>query len=546
MKDLIHIDLVPNFEDDDYEIIKKLEDFTRIDADKKHADRRGLNSSQDCIKKEIEEAKNGVLEILKFYFPQGEIFFFNSARGALSFLLTQTYADRNNLPGYQPDMSPGLEPDISGKHPGSLSGIHPGKNIESLRESINPRESAYEVITQAFSCLVVPNAIKFAGYKPIYVDIDETYNLDIEDLKRKINERTKAIIIQNTFGLPAKIDEILEITRQNKILVIENLTHSLGAKYKGRYLGNFGDFALLSFNRNKVISSIIGGALVVNNKNFLEKIKNNYGSLPELSQKEIQKIIFTGKVLYEAKKNYNFLTKIYLKFLRKSGKTLEMVSSIEKQGEKPKNYLFKFPEVLFPLLLNQLKKLERFNKRRKEIARIYMTRIDADKRNLPGFSPDTMPGYKPDISKNLPGLRPDKLPGFKPDVSKNSPGLKTDTSPGFRPDKSGDHPGKSSGRHPGKNIESLHEFTSEPIFLRFPILIENKDFVLEKFKKENIYLGDWYQCVLDPCSDLKIFDYEIGSCPKAEKITKKIINLPTLINKEKAELIIRNLLISQK
>jgi dTDP-4-amino-4,6-dideoxygalactose transaminase len=398
MKDLIHIDLVPNFEDDDYEIIKKIE--ARYGAGQ-----------------EIEKAKNEVLEILRFYFPQGEIFFFNSARGTLSFLLTQL------------------------------------DNIEKN-----------EVITQAFSCLVVPNAIKFAGYKPIYVDIDETYNLDIEDLKRKINERTRAIIIQNTFGIPAKIDEILDIAHQNNVLVIENLTHSLGAKHKGKFLGNFGDFALLSFNRNKVISSIIGGALVVNNKNFLEKIKSSYKLLPELSQKEIQKIIFTGKVLYQAKKNYNFLTKIYLKFLRKIGKTVEMISLIEKQGKKPENYLFKFPEILFPLLLNQLKKLEKFNEKRKEIAKIYLEKFPLN-------------------------------------------------------------------------------FEGEPIFLRFPVLIENKDYVLEKFKKENIYLGDWYRCVLDPCSDLKIFDYKIGFCLKAEEITKKIINLPTLIDKEKAKFIIQNLLI---
>jgi perosamine synthetase len=420
MSNLIHIDLVPNFEDDDYEIIKKIE-----------ADLRTLYQSKARYRasKEIEEARNEVLEILRFYFPQGEIFFFNSARGALSFLLTQTYADYTQT--------------------------NADKNLSLL-------EHTSEVITQAFSCLVVPNAIKFAGYKPIYVDIDETYNLEIEDLKRKINEKTKAIIIQNTFGIPAKIDEILEIANQNNILVIENLTHSLGAKYKGKYLGNFGDFALLSFNRNKVISSIIGGALVVNNKNFLEKIKQNYELLPEFSQKEIQKIIFTGKVLYQAKKNYNFLTKIYLKFLRKSGKILEMISLIEKQGKKPENYLFKFQEVLFPLLLNQLKKLERFNEKRKEVAKIYLEKFPLN-------------------------------------------------------------------------------FKGEPIFLRFPILIENRDFVLEKFKKENIYLGDWYRCVLDPCFDLKIFDYEIGSCPKAEEITKKIINLPTLIEKKEAELIIRKI-----
>jgi perosamine synthetase len=455
MKDLIHIDLVPNFEGDDYEIIKKIE-----------ADLRTLYQSKARYRasKEIEEARNEVLEILRFYFPQGEIFFFNSARGALSFLLHgldgfETYrTDKNNLREYV----------------------------------LDPRKSVGEVITQSFSCLVVPNAIKFSGYKPIYVDIDETYNLEIEDLKRKINKKTKAIIIQNTFGIPAKIDEILEIAHQNNILVIENLTHSLGAKYKGKYLGNFGDFALLSFNRNKVISSIIGGALVVNNKNFLEKIKISYESLPELSHKEIKKIIFTGKVLYQAKKNYNFLTKIYLKFLRKSGKTVEMISLIEKQGKKPENYLFKFPEILFPLLLNQLKKLERFNEKRREIAKIYATDLRGLQHGLTQVDTDNDIGAKP------------------------------------------------HNQYLRESALNLHQSAVEPIFLRFPILIENRDFVLEKFKKENIYLGDWYRCVLDPCSDLKIFDYEIGSCPKAEKITKKIINLPTLIDKEEVEYIIKN------
>jgi perosamine synthetase len=461
MSNLIHIDLVPNFEDDDYEIIKKIE-----------ADLRTLYQSKARYRasKEIEEARNEVLEILRFYFPQGEIFFFNSARGALSFLL-------QGLNGSEAD--------------------HTDKN--NLRESVlDPRKSVGKIIAQAFSCLVVPNAIKFAGYKPIYVDIDETYNLDIEDLKRKINERTRAIIIQNTFGIPAKIGEILEIAHQNNILVIENLTHSLGAKYKGKYLGNFGDFALLSFNRNKVISSIIGGALVVNNKNFLEKIKNSYESLPELSQKEIQKIIFTGKVLYQAKKNYNFLTKIYLKFLRKSGKILEMVSLVEKQGKKPENYLFKFPEILFPLLLNQLKKLEKFNEKRKEVAKIYTMDLRGLQHGLTQIDTDNDIGASP------------------------------------------------HNQYLRESALNLHQSAVEPIFLRFPILVENRDFVLEKFKKENIYLGDWYRCVLDPCSDLKFFDYEIGSCPKAEEITKKIINLPTLIEKEEAEYIIKNLTLKEK
>lgn len=397
MSNLINIDLVPNFEDDDFEIIEKL----------------SRNASFLNLLKEEEKIR----QIFTFYFPNSEVYFFNSARSALTFLLENLYKQADT---------------------------------DKTQEPIS-------VITQAFSCLVVPNAIKFAGLKPIYVDIDESFNLNIEDLKRKIAKETKAIIIQNTFGIPAKINEILTIAKENNLLIIENLTHSLGAKYENKYLGNFGDVALLSFNRNKIISGIIGGALVIRNKELNEKIKENYKNLVELDIKEVQKILFTGKVLYQAKQNYNFLMKVYLKILRKRGFTLEMISAKEKQGEKIKNYLAKFPQILFPLLKNQLEKLDKFNEHRKKISQIY---IDAGLKNF-------------EINNN-----------------------------------------------------------SEPIFLRFPIFSDNPDKLLEKFKKQNIYLGDWYRCVLAPCNGINLinFDYQIGSCPQAELISQKILNLPTFIN----------------
>lgn len=395
MPSLINIDLVPNFENDDFEIIKNL--------------------IENPEKFNIPETEKEIKKILASYFPNSEIYFFNSARSALTFLL-------NNL------------------------------NTQIV-DSDKTQNSA-SVITQAFSCLVVPNAIKFAGLKPVYVDIDESFNLDIDDLKRKISKETKAIIIQNTFGLPAKIDEILAIAKENKLFIIENLTHSLGAKYNNIYLGNFGETALLSFNRNKVISSIIGGALVIKDKNLNQKIQIEYERLPELTPREIKKILLTGKILYQARENYNLLTKIYLKILRKIGLITEMVPPTEKLGQQPKSYLAKFPKILFPLLANQLKKLENFNRHRQDLSKIYL------KWGLQNFEIDQR---------------------------------------------------------------------AEPIFLRFPVLVNKRDYVLDFFKKHDIYLGDWYNCVLAPCSKLENFDYQIGSCPYAESITKKIINLPTYI-----------------
>ena len=423
MKKLINIDLVPNFEEDDYKIIKGLfVNFLR--TDKEFLDL-------------IEGSEKNVKEILLSYFPDSEIYFFNSARSALTFLLENTFTQNEVRNGSRE----------------SLHGFAVNNKVRNSSH-LSSHKFAF-VLIQAFSCLVVPNSIKFAGLKPVYVDIDESFNLDVKDLKRKINKETKAIIIQNTFGIPAKIKEILEITQENNLLVIENLTHSFGAKHQNTYLGNFGDFALLSFNRNKVISSIIGGALIVRNKNFNEKIKENYEKLPELDLQEIKKILFTGKILYQAKRNYNFLIKIYLKFLRMKSFTLEMISLTEKQGKQPKNYLAKFPKILFPLLENQLKKLEKLNEHRKKISQIY-------------------------------------------------------TEAGL------------------KNFDINND--SEPIFLRFPVFSEKRNEVLNRFKKENIYLGDWYSCVLAPCSDFENFDYQAGFCPRADEVSKKILNLPTNID----------------
>jgi len=85
-----------------------------------------------------------------------------------------------------------------------------------------------------------------------------------------------------------------------------------------------------------------------------------------------------------------------------------------------------------------------------------ITMTDAERNNLPGFSPDIIPEYKPDISENSPGLRPDKLPGFKPDVSGNNPGNKSGKYLGKSlSNKSGDHPGKSSGKHLGKTLSNI-------------------------------------------------------------------------------------------
>lgn len=131
-----------------------------------------------------------------------------------------------------------------------------------------------EVLLQAFTCNAAANPIIWAGFKPIYVDCNEkTFNIDVEDLKRKITPRSRVVIVQHTFGLPANLDEILEICQKNNLILIEDCAHSLGAEYRGQKVGTFGKAAFFSFSRDKVISSVYGGMVVTNDDSLAKKMR---------------------------------------------------------------------------------------------------------------------------------------------------------------------------------------------------------------------------------------------------------------------------------
>ena len=134
--------------------------------------------------------------------------------------------------------------------------------------------SEKEVLLQAFTCNAAVNPIIWAGSNPVYVDCNEDdFNIDIEDLKKKITPRSRIVIVQHTFGLPANISEVLGVCRQNDLILIEDCAHSLGAKYKNKKIGTFGKAAFFSFSRDKIISSVYGGMAVTNDDNLADKLR---------------------------------------------------------------------------------------------------------------------------------------------------------------------------------------------------------------------------------------------------------------------------------
>ena len=137
-----------------------------------------------------------------------------------------------------------------------------------------------EIITVSNSFVATCGAIAYAGCKPILVDVDETLNINIDLIKRKITKKTKAIMPVHLSGIPSNLEKIKSIIKRKKILLIEDAAHAFGSKYKNKYLGTIGDIGIFSLHPRKNFHVLgDGGLIVTNNKKIYRKIKllRNHG-----------------------------------------------------------------------------------------------------------------------------------------------------------------------------------------------------------------------------------------------------------------------------
>jgi dTDP-4-amino-4,6-dideoxygalactose transaminase len=129
-----------------------------------------------------------------------------------------------------------------------------------------------EVILPSYTFVSTANAVVLRGGVPVYVDIQkDTLNIDPALIEAAISARTKAICVVHYAGVPAEMDAIINIARGHKLLVIEDAAQALGSSYQGRPAGALGDLGAFSFHETKNIISGEGGALIVNNDEFVER-----------------------------------------------------------------------------------------------------------------------------------------------------------------------------------------------------------------------------------------------------------------------------------
>ncbi|KOS60714.1 UDP-4-amino-4,6-dideoxy-N-acetyl-beta-L-altrosamine transaminase [Lysinibacillus sp. FJAT-14222] len=131
-----------------------------------------------------------------------------------------------------------------------------------------------EVITSPITFAASANCVRYVGGTVVFADIDaNTYNIDPAEIRKKVTPNTKAIIPVDFTGQPADMDTIMEIARENNLVVIEDGAHSFGAEYKGEKVGTQADMTMFSFHPVKPITTAEGGIIVTNNEEYYQKLQ---------------------------------------------------------------------------------------------------------------------------------------------------------------------------------------------------------------------------------------------------------------------------------
>lgn len=130
-----------------------------------------------------------------------------------------------------------------------------------------------EVIVSAMTFAASSNCVLYCGGTPVFADIrKDTYNIDVEDVKRKITPKTKAIVAVDFTGQAVEFDELRKICDEHHLYLIEDAAHSIGTKYKGRPVGSIADITTFSFHPVKTVTAGEGGACMTNSEELYKKL----------------------------------------------------------------------------------------------------------------------------------------------------------------------------------------------------------------------------------------------------------------------------------
>lgn len=235
-----------------------------------------------------------------------------------------------------------------------------------------------EVIVQGYTCIVVPNAILAAGMVPVYADIDaDTLNLNLEEVERLITPKTRAVICQHTFGIPAYTKKLRELCDRHSLVLIEDCAHVMPDASGPADIGHSGDVLFFSFGRDKAISGVAGGAAVCRRNDIcmdlerMSKEAESFGTLRIKALLQYPSLYALSRPLYGIG-----IGKALLAVFGKLRMLVPIVTTGEKNG-KMNPTLHRMPNACAILALDQLHHLKDINDHRRMLTRLYFEELSA-------------------------------------------------------------------------------------------------------------------------------------------------------------------------
>jgi UDP-4-amino-4,6-dideoxy-N-acetyl-beta-L-altrosamine transaminase len=238
-----------------------------------------------------------------------------------------------------------------------------------------------EIITTPLTFAATTNSILFNRLKPVYADIkSDTFNINPEEIQKKISKKTKAIIYVDYAGQPCEIKAIKEIAEKNNLLLIEDAAHALGAKYENKKVGSFADITMFSFHPVKHITTGEGGMCTTNNEKIDVALRmlRNHGINKDSRSRHGSNSGYEYDIQYLAR-NYrltDFQSVLGISQLKKIEKSLSKRKEIATEyNDALSNLEIDIPYVknnihhawhLYPILLRKHDRDKVFRKMRKE------------------------------------------------------------------------------------------------------------------------------------------------------------------------------------
>ncbi len=338
-------------------------------------------------------------------------------------------------------------------------------------------EQGSEIIVQGFTCEAVVLPIIASDLKPIYIDIEkETLSMDSAHVESAITSKTKAIIIQHTFGaLPSHREKIIKIALRNNLCIIDDLAHIIPTTHyfdrineqNKKHSAN--SILLLSFGRSKGISSVFGSIIATTDTSLYHRLNIQSRGLKNVSWGTMTALLMYKPVVVSLKKLLQKspkIGKVIMKLISHTPILIKEISKREKRGGYDTIYDVSYPEPLAKLAIQQFRHIDAKEQNMLSIQKVYA---------------------------------------------------------------------KALTQTPCVKIFSDIMY-AHPL-IRFPAITKaNREHMIQCAKMHNIQLGKWYGQVIAPNDfDITSAGYRMHSCPVAEDMCTRVINLPTHISLSQAE-----------